>query len=159
MFAEIDKAMQNHFPEKFFNFVVENKIDKPWLKDINSLDSFCASNSDLRWVELSCLNHFNDFDQIPMPSRIKKLLSLAKQLANIEIDNILIDDIDCLRILRNEEDILRIVSLGLECMDQKLITKIVLLYKDIKFAELEKLNPNERKNEKINLLKDLVSKL
>jgi reverse gyrase len=94
-----------------------------------------------------------------MPSRIKKLLSLAKQLANIEIDNILIDDIDCLRILRNEEDILRIVSLGLECMDQKLITKIVLLYKDIKFAELEKLNPNERKNEKINLLKDLVSKL
>ena len=73
--------------------------------------------------------------------------------------NILIDDIDCLRILRNEEDILRIVSLGLECMDQKLITKIVLLYKDIKFAELEKLNPNERKNEKINLLKDLVSKL
>ena len=159
VFAEIDKAMQNHFPEKFFNFVVENKIDKPWLKDINSLDSFSASNSDLRWVELSCLNHFNDFDQIPMPSRIKKLLSLAKQLANIEIDNILIDDIDCLRILRNEEDILRIVSLGLECMDQKLITKIVLLYKDIKFAELEKLNPNERKNEKINLLKDLVSKL
>ena len=35
----------------------------------------------------------------------------------------------------------------------------VQLYKDIKFAELEKLDPNERKNEKINLLKDLVSKL
>ena len=73
--------------------------------------------------------------------------------------NILIDNIDSLRILRNEEDIIRIVSLGLECMDQKLITKIVHLYKDIKFAELEKLGPNERKNEKINLLKDLVSKL
>ena len=54
---------------------------------------------------------------------------------------------------------MRIVSLGLECMDQKLITKIVYLYKDIKFAELEKLDPNERKNEKINLLKDLVGKL
>ena len=54
---------------------------------------------------------------------------------------------------------MRIVSLGLECMDQKLITNIVHLYKDIKFAELEKLDPNERKNEKINLLKDLVSKL
>ena len=79
--------------------------------------------------------------------------------ANIEIDNILIDNIDSLRILRNEEDIMRIVSLGLECMDQKLIRKIVHLYKDIKFAELEKLDPNERKNEKINLLKDLVSKL
>ena len=139
--------------------MVENKLDKPWLKDINSLDSFSASNSDLRWVELSCLNHFTDFDQIPLPSKIKKLISLAKQLANIEIDNILIDNIDSLRILRNEEDIMRIVSLGLECMDQKLITKIVHLYKDIKFAELEKLDPNERKNEKINLLKDLVSKL
>ena len=73
--------------------------------------------------------------------------------------NILIDNIDSLRILRNEEDIMRILSLGLECMDQKLITKIVQLYKDIKFAELEKLDPNERKNEKISLLKDLVSKL
>ncbi len=153
------KAMQNHFPEKFFNFVVENKLDKPWLKDINSLDSFSATSSDLRWVELSCLNHFTDFDQIPLPSKIKKLISLARQLANVEIDNILIDNIDSLRILRNEEDIMRIVSLGLECMDQKLITKIVQLYKDIKFAELEKLDPNERKNEKINLLKDLVSKL
>ena len=159
VFAEIDKAMQNHFPEKFFNFVVENKLDKPWLKDINSLDSFSATSSDLRWVELSCLNHFTDFDQIPLPSKIKKLISLARQLANIKIDNILIDNIDSLRILRNEEDIMRIVSLGLECMDQKLITKIVHLYKDINFAELEKLDPNERKNEKINLLKDLVSKL
>ena len=146
-------------PENFFNFVVENKLDKPWLKDINSLDSFSATSSDLRWVELSCLNHFTDFDQIPLPSKIKKLISLARQLANIEIDNILIDNIDSLRILRNEEDIMRIVSLGLECMDQKLITKIVHLYKDIKFAELEKLDPNERKNEKISLLKDLVSKL
>ena len=159
VFAEINKAMQNHFPEKFFNFVVENKLDKPWLKDINSDDSFSATSSDLRWVELSCLNHFTDFEQIPLPSKIKKLISLARQLANIEIDNILIDNIDSLRILRNEEDIMRIVSLGLECMDQKLITKIVDLYKDIKFAELEKLDPNERKNEKINLLKDLVSKL
>ena len=44
-------------------------------------------------------------------------------------------------------------------MDQKLITKIVHLYKDINFAELEKLDPNERKNEKINLLQRLVSKL
>ena len=147
------------FPENFFNFVVENKLDKPWLKDINSLDSFSATSSDLRWVELSCLSHFTDFYQIPLPSKIKKLISLARQLANIEIDNILIDNIDSLRILRNEEDIMRIVSLGLECMDQKLITKIVHLYKDIKFAELEKLDPNERKNEKINLLKDLVSKL
>ena len=139
--------------------MVENKLDKPWLKDINSLDSFSATSSDLRWVELSCLNHFTDFDKIPLPSKIKKLISLARQLANIEIDNILIDDIDSLRILRNEEEIMKIVSLGLECMNQKLITKIVLLFKDIKFAELEKLDPNERKNEKINLLKDLVSKL
>ena len=105
------------------------------------------------------MNHFNDFDHIPLPRKIKKLISLAKQLANIEIDNIFIDDIDSLRILRNEEDIMRIVSLGLECMNQKLITKIVLLYKDIKFAELKKLDANERKNEKINLLKELVSKL
>ena len=154
VFAEIDKAMQNHFPEKFFNFVVENKLDKPWLKDINSIDSFSATSSDLDGGVVS-LNHFNDFNQILLPSKIKKLISLARQLANIKIDNILIDNIDSLRILRNEEYIMRIVSLGLECMDQKPITKIVYLYKDIKFAELEKLDPGEKKR-KIKLIKDLV---